>query len=100
MHFVAMPINAIHPAGTTNPELERGSDHACFQRNAGCHFPSALSSGVPQYFGGDAIERVGPWPDAAYTLENSPDAAAGRLYLDEPDDFISTYLPELSLLRP
>lgn len=69
---VTQQLNVITPAGTTNPDLgTRNPLLPATKEVLDVLFPNNTGAGVPQYFA--PINQnsfvVGPWPDAAYTVE-------------------------------
>lgn len=96
--FVVQSINAISPAGTTNPDLGKRNPILPANKEV-CNylFPSVTSSGIPQYFGRvtQSTAVLGPWPDAAYTLEITGTQRPATLSTTNQTTFISTYLPDL-----
>ncbi len=65
-------INVITPVGTTNPELgTRNQLIPASDEMLNALWPSVAGSTVPQYFAmvNQDLLIVGPWPDAAYTVE-------------------------------
>lgn len=98
--FVVESMNAISPAGTTNPDLGTRNPLTPFTKEA-CDFlyPSVTASGVPQYFGRvtQSTAVLGPWPDAAYTLEITGTQRPATLSTTNTTTFIATYLSDLFL---
>jgi hypothetical protein len=96
--FVVESINAISPAGTTNPDL--GTRNPLLPANKElCDYlyPSSTGSGVPQYLGRvtQSTAVLAPWPDGAYTLEITGTQRPPSLSASNTTTFISTYLPDL-----
>src|SRR5262249_32083827 len=96
--FVVDAINAITPAGITNPEL--GTRVPLLPSNKEvCDnlYPSATGSSVPRYFGRvtQSTAVLAPCPDAAYTLEITGTQRPASLSTSNNPTFISTYLPQL-----
>lgn len=98
--FVVQSINAISPAGTTNPDQGTRNPLTPFTKE-GCDFlyPSSTGSGVPQYFGRvtQSTAVLAPWPDGAYTLEITGTQRPPTLSTTNTTTFISTYLSDLFL---
>ena len=96
--FVVQSINAISPAGTTNPELgTRNPVLPATKEVCDYLYPSATGSGIPQYFGRvtQSTAVLAPWPDGAYTLEITGTQRPPSLSATNMTTFISTYLPNL-----
>ena len=98
LFFVINAINAITPAGTTNPDL--GTRNPILPANPEvCDFlyPSSTGSGIPQYFGRvtQSTAVLAPWPDQNYTLEIRGTQRPTPLSSTNTTTFISTYLPNL-----
>ena len=93
-------VNAISPAGTTNPDLgTRNPLTPATKEMCDFLYPSVTASGVPQYFGRvtQSTAVLAPWPDAAYTLEITGTQRPATLSTTNTTTFISTYLPDLFL---
>ena len=93
-------INVITPAGTTtpssgtrNPVLPATIDVLNFL------YPSTLGSSVPQYFARftDPVVSLGPFPDAAYTLEILGTIRPAPLSPTVTTTFLSVYFPDVLL---
>jgi hypothetical protein len=96
--FVVESINAISPAGTTNPDLgTRNPLTPAAKELCDYLFPSSTGSTIPQYFGRvtQSTAVLAPWPDAAYTLEITGTQRPPTLSTTNTTTFISTYLPDL-----
>ena len=96
--FVVQSINAISPAGTTNPELgTRNPVLPATKEVCDYLYPSATGSGIPQYFGRvtQSTAVLAPWPDGAYTLEITGTQRPPSLSATNMTTFISTSLPNL-----
>jgi hypothetical protein len=97
-------INVITPAGTTNPDLG-GRVPLTIQSRAFMNavYGTAPAAGgtaaTPQYFAmvTDQIIQVGPYPDAAYTLEIIGTVRPTPLSPTNATNWISIYLPDLFL---
>jgi hypothetical protein len=96
--FVVESVNAITPAGTTNPDLGTRNPVLPASREV-CNYlyPSQTNSGVPQYFGRvtQSTAVLAPYPDQAYTLEITGTQRPTPLSATNTTTFISTYLPDL-----
>ena len=94
-------INLISPAGTTNPELgTRVSLLSTTTDFLNMVYPSNTGAGQPQFF---AMQNqnafvLGPWPDAAYTLELVGTVRPDSLSATNTSTFISLYLPDLFIM--
>ena len=96
--FVVESINAISPAGTTNPDLgTRNPLLPATKEMLDFLYPSVTGAGVPQYFGRVTQDSavLGPWPDQSYTLEITGTQRPTPLSPTNTTTFISTYLPDL-----
>jgi hypothetical protein len=91
-------VNVITPStatstltGTRNPLQPVSKDFLYFAHG------SATNSGTPKYYAmiDDKSFLVGPWPNAAYTLEVVGTQRMTPLAADNTTTFISTYLPDL-----
>jgi hypothetical protein len=98
--FVVSSMNAISPAGTTNPDLgTRNPITPATKELCDFLYPSVTASGVPQYFGRvtQSTAVLTPWPDAAYTLEITGTQRPATLSTTNTTTFISTYMSDLFL---
>lgn len=96
--FVVESINAISPAGTTNPDTgTRNPLIPATKETCDFLYPSSTASGVPQYFGRvtQSTAVLAPFPDGAYTLEITGTQRPTPLSATNSTTFISTYLPDL-----
>lgn len=96
--FVVESVNAITPAGTTNPDLGTRNPILPATREMCTYlYPSATASGVPQFFGRvtQSTAVLAPFPDQAYTLEITGSQRPTPLSPTNTTTFISTYLPDL-----
>jgi hypothetical protein len=94
-------VNVITPAGTTNPDLgTRVPLLPVAKEFLQYAWPSAANPNVPQYFAmiKDTQFSLGPWPDAAYTLEIIGTQRPATLSDVNTTTFISQYLPDLFLM--
>lgn len=97
---VVEDINVITPAGTTDPE--QGTRNALLPSSKeylDFTYPSATGSTVPVYFGmvSQSTIVVGPWPDAAYTVEVVGTIRPPALSSTNVTTLISVYFPDLLL---
>jgi hypothetical protein len=91
-------LNVITPAGTVDPEAgTRVPLLPASKELLDALFPSATGSGVPQYFA--PVQQtgciVGPWPDAAYTIEAVGTIRPLALSSTNQTTFLSVNLPDL-----
>lgn len=98
--IVVSEINAITPAGTTNPES--GTRHSLLPVSNELLnelYPSVAGSTVPQYFSMLDPNRiiVGPWPNAAYQVEIVGEIRPNALSVSNVTTVLSTYFPDLML---
>jgi hypothetical protein len=96
--FVVESVNAISPAGTTNPDLgTRNPLLPATKEMLDYLYPSITGAGIPKYLGRVTQDSavLGPWPDAAYTLEITGTQRPATLSVSNNTTFISTYLPDL-----
>lgn len=95
---VVEQMNAIVPAGTTNPELgTRIPLLPITKEYLDAVWPSSGGADVPEYFAPTSDQEwiVGPWPDAAYTIEVVGTIRPAPLSQDNPETFLSLYLPDV-----
>jgi len=94
-------VNVISPAGTTvpdsgtrNPVLPVSKEYIQYS------WPSSTNAGIPQYFAmiDERTFSLGPWPNAAYTLEIVGTYRPPTLAVGNTTTFISQYLPDLFLM--
>jgi hypothetical protein len=91
-------INIITPVGTTNPELgARVPLLPVSKEFLDAVYPSATGSSVPQFFAPMTQTTcvVGPWPDAAYTVEVVGTIRPLQLSSTNTTTFLSVNLPDL-----
>ena len=94
-------INIITPAGTSNPDLgTRNSLLPCTKEFLDIVYGSASNTGIPRYFCpfDDYTFLLGPYPDAAYTVEIIGTYRPNSLAAGNPTTFISLYLPDLMIM--
>lgn len=101
LHFtVCDQINVITPAGQTDPELgTRNPLTPCTREYLDLIWSSSAGAGLPTYFAmqSDQSIVVGPWPDAAYTVEVVGVARPLQLSATNITTYLTTYLPDLFL---
>jgi|SRR5882724_3281503 len=98
--LVTQELNVISPAGTFDPELgTRNPLLPSTKEVLDFLYPNATGSGVPQYFA--PINQnsfiVGPWPDAAYTVEVVGTQRPAPLSASNTTTLLSTYFPDVFL---
>src|SRR5882724_12097246 len=98
--LVTQEMNVISPAGTFDPELgTRNPLLPSTKEVLDFLYPNATGSGVPQYFA--PINQnsfiVGPWPDAAYTVEVVGTQRPAPLSASSTTTLLSTYFPDVFL---
>ena len=94
-------VNVITPAGTTNPDLgTRVPLLPVSKEYIQYAWPSSTNDGVPSYFAmiDERTFSLGPWPDAAYTLEIIGTVRPETLSAINTTTFISQYLPDIFLM--
>lgn len=94
-------VNVITPAGTTNPDLgTRVPLLPVSKEYIQYAWPSATNAAVPQYFAmiDERTFSLGPWPNAAYTLEIIGTVRPATFSQSNTTTFISQYLPDLFLM--
>jgi len=94
-------MNIITPAGTTDPEA--GVRNPCLPVTK--EFLDAVwgdsgVTGIPQYYApfDDTVYYFGPYPDQAYTVEIVGTIRPASLSSDNPQTFVSLYLPDLFIM--
>lgn len=96
--YVVQSLNVITPASVTNPELgTRNPVLPASKEFLDFTYPSVTGANVPQYLGRvtQAGGVLGPWPDAAYTVEVTGTQRPATLAPGTQTNFISNYLPDL-----
>lgn len=96
--LVTQQLNVITPAGTTNPDLgTRNPLLPTTKEMLDVLFPSATGSGIPQYFAPINQNNfiVGPWPDAAYTVEVVGTQRPAPLSVSNTTTLLSTYFTDV-----
>lgn len=94
-------VNVISPAGTLLPNNgTRNPLLPATKEFLNLVYPSGSSSALPQYFGmlNQNTITLGPWPDAAYTLELVGTYRPDSLSAINKTTFISLYLPDLFIM--
>ena len=101
---VLRDINVLMPAGVTNPDLAIRvpltiQSRAFMNQVYGTGPTQSGAVGVPQYFAmvTDQSIQVGPYPDAAYTLEIIGTVRPTPISATNATNWISLYLPDLYL---
>lgn len=97
-YVVTDRINVITPAGQTNPDLgTRNPLTPCSKEVLDFLWPSSAGSSVPVYFAmrtqGQIL--VGPYPDAAYTVEVGGTQRPAPLSTTNVTTLLSVYFPDL-----
>ncbi len=98
--LVTQDINVITPAGTTNPENgTRNSLLPATKEMLDFLYPSSAGSGVPKYYApiNQNTFIVGPWPDAAYTVESVGTQRPAPLSATNTTTLLTAYFPDLFL---
>lgn len=93
-------MNAISPAGQTNPDLGTRIPMLPISKEfLDSTSPSVSGAGVPVYFApiSDQAWIVGPWPDAAYTVEVIGWIRPAPLSPANQNTFLTLYLPDVFL---
>lgn len=96
--IVIEQMNAITPAGTTNPDLGvRNPMLPTSKEYLDAVYSSAAGVGVPAYFAPINQEDwiVGPWPDAAYTIEVVGTIRPAPLSVSNQSTFLTANLPDV-----
>ena len=98
--LVTQEMNIITPAGTTNPDSgTRNPLLPSTKEMLDFLYPSIAGSGVPKYFA--PINQnsfiVGPWPDAAYTVEVVGTQRPAPLSVTNTTTLLSLYFPDVFL---
>lgn len=93
-------INVVTPSSTTNPDLGTRTQMLPYSRDyLDATWPSSTGSGVPTSYAmiTDQTAIVGPWPDAAYTLEVIGTIRPTPLSVSNTTTYLTLYLPDLFL---
>lgn len=97
---VVEEMNSITPAGTTDPELgKRVSMLPASKEYLDVVYPGSDGAGIPNYFAPISQQDwiLGPWPDAAYTVEVVGTIRPDPLSQANQTTFLSQYLPDVFL---
>lgn len=97
---VVEEMNAITPAGTTDPEQgARVPMLPVSKEFLDTVYPSASGEGVPIYFAPISQQNwiLGPWPDAGYTVEVVGTIRPAPLSASNQTTFLSQYLSDVFL---
>lgn len=97
---VVEEFNVITPAGTTDPELgTRVPLLPASKEYLDVVYPSVAGAGVPSLFAPISQQDwiLGPWPNAAYTVEVVGTIRPAPLSEANPTTFLSQYLPDVFL---
>lgn len=95
---VVEQMNVITPAGTTNPDLgTRNPVLPVSKEYLDVIYPSVAGADVPTSMApiSDQEWIVGPWPDAAYTIEVVGTIRPAPLSVSNPTTFLTLYLPDV-----
>lgn len=98
--LVTQEMNVITPAGTTNPDAgTRNPLLLSTKEMMDFLYPSATGSGIPQFYApvNQNSFVVGPWPDAAYTVEVVGTQRPAPLSASNTTTLLSTYFTDLFL---
>lgn len=93
-------INVITPSGTTDPDLgTRNPLTPCSYDVLNMLWPSSDGAATPTMFAmlTDQSIILGPWPDTTYTLEVVGTIRPNQLSADNPETYLTLYLPDLFL---
>ncbi len=96
--IVTQGFNVITPAGTTNPDLGTRNPLVPMSKEALTFlYPGSTGSTVPSYMApvSQSSWIVGPWPDAAYTVEVSGTIRPAALSSSNTTTLLSAYFPAL-----
>lgn len=90
--------NSITPAGTTNPDLgTRNPMLPVSKEYLDTVYNSVAGADVPTMFAPISQQEwiVGPWPNAAYTVEVVGTIRPNPLSVSNPNTFLTDYLPDV-----
>lgn len=93
-------LNVITPVTTTNPELgTRNALVPASEEMLNALWPSVTGSSVPQYYAmvNQDLAIVGPWPDAAYTVETVGTIRPAPLSVSNVTTILSVYFPDIMI---
>lgn len=91
-------FNVITPAGTTNPESgTRNPLWPISKQSLNMLYPNVTGSAVPVYVAMEDQDSilVGPWPNAAYTIEFTGTIRPAALSSTNVTTLLSVYFPDL-----
>lgn len=91
-------LNVITPVATTNPELgTRNQLVPTSEEMLNALWPSVTGSTVPQYFSmvNQNLAMVGPYPNAAYTVETVGSVRPAKLSSTNITTILSVWFPDL-----
>lgn len=94
-------INVVTPSSQTDPDLgTRVQLLPTTKEFLNVVYANSANAGVPVYFAmlDDHSIVVGPWPNAAYTVEIVGTVRPATLSAGNPTTFISQYLPDLFIM--
>lgn len=94
-------VNLLTPAGATLPDSSvRNPLTPVTKEFLDVVFGDPSATGLPTMFAmfNQSTILVGPWPDAAYTVEAVGTTRPASLSVSNPTTFISLYLPDLMLM--
>lgn len=97
---VVEEMNAITPAGVTNPELgTRVPMLPASKEYLDVVYPSNAGAGIPLYFAPINQQGwiLGPWPDSGYTVEVVGTIRPAPLSSSNQTTFLSQFLPDVFL---
>ena len=98
--LVTQQINVITPAGTTNPDSgTRNPLLPATKEMLDFLYPSSTGAGVPQFYAPINQNNfiLGPWPDAAYTVESVGTQRPAPLSVSNTTTLLTAYFPDLFL---
>lgn len=93
-------MNIITPSTTTDPDVgTRNPMNPVSKEYLDAVWPSAAGAGIPNCFAPlrPTLWYVGPWPDAAYTVEVVGTIRPDPLSASNQTTLLSTYLPDVFL---
>ena len=94
-------INVVTPSSQTDPDLgTRVQLLPTTKEFLNVVYANSTNAGVPAYFAmlDDHSIVVGPWPNAAYTVEIVGTVRPATLSVGNPTTFISQYLPDMFIM--
>jgi hypothetical protein len=98
-YLTVMNINVITPVGSTPDAGQRNQLQAVSMSYLDAVWNSSSGASVPRYFAMVQQDNmiVGPWPNAAYTVEVVGTYQPAPLSASNTTTFLTTYLPDLFL---